>query len=449
MRRYLRLLSWLLLSIWGQTATASHIAGGNIEFTATDKPGTFQLSVNLYIDDASKDIDATIDPTIVVSVFRSRDHQLMSDYTLKLIRRLVLVYANPACARTQGLQTSEVRYSAVVQLDPARFDDPAGYYIVWEKCCRNRNVVNVRSPQASGMIYYLAFPALRQNGAPFRNSSPVFLTPNPEYICVDKPFALSFRATDADGDQLRYSLVTPYNDNIYKPYGFSNSPNSPPYRQLLWQPGYGPQQAISGNPALSIGSQSGVLTVRPDKLGLFVFTVLCEEYRAGVKIGEVRRDHQILVVDCAPQVPPKPGIAAFGPAGTTAHSPLEFCEGSAVLLSTDPDSTYNYQWRHDGYNLPGETKTVYRAIEPGQYTVIKSFAKVCTRDSVSEAFELTLKPSPRAVITALDTVLCPTRPLVLNANQQPDFTISGKPFTPIFPVLPRPPTPCRARENTG
>ncbi|QHV96822.1 T9SS type B sorting domain-containing protein [Spirosoma endbachense] len=420
MNNVLWLPGWLLFCLIAvQTASASHIAGGNIEFVATDKPNQFQLSLNLYIDEASKGPDAVIEPSIIVSIFRSQDNQLMGDYTLKFVRRLLLVYANPACARTRGLETSEVRYSAQVQLDASQFSDPAGYYVVWEKCCRNKNVVNIRTPEASGMIYYLAFPPLLKNGTPFRNSSPVFLTPNAEYICLNKPFSLAFRATDADGDELRYSLTTPYNDNVYKPAGFNNSPNSPAYRLLRWMPGYSEQVAITGNPPLRIDRSSGVLTVQPDQLGLFAFTVLCEEYRQGIKIGEVRRDHQILVVDCSAQVPPKPSVAALDPSG---QSPLEFCQGSAVLLKTDTDTTFNYQWRRDGYNLPGETKSVLRAIEPGDYSVIKSFAIICTRDSASEVFRLTLKPSPPATINAPDTVLCPTRPLVLTANQQADFT---------------------------
>ncbi|CAN5179902.1 hypothetical protein BH09BAC4_BH09BAC4_11250 [soil metagenome] len=419
MKKVVWLLSWL--SFWivsPQTVRASHIAGGNIELVATDKSGQFQLSLNLYIDDASKSPDAIIEPSIILSVFRNRDDQLMGDYTLKLIRKLLLVYANPACARTRGLQTSEVRYTALVQLDPNRFNDPAGYYVVWEKCCRNSNVVNIRNPESSGMIYYLSFPPLIKNGAPFRNSSPVFLTPNAEYICVNKPFSLAFRATDADGDELRYSLTTPYNDNIYKPAGFNNSPNSPPYRLLVWTPGFTAQQAITGDPPLGIDRSSGVLTVKPNRLGLFVFTVLCEEYRQGIKIGEVRRDHQILVVDCAPKVPPKPSLVAIDPAG---HSPLEFCKGSAVVLQTDTDTTYNYQWQRDGYNLPGENKPELRTPEPGTYTVIKSFAIICTRDSISDTFKLILKPSPPAKITSPDTLFCPSRPIVLTANQQADF----------------------------
>lgn len=128
MKRHL--LVWLILLTFCSDSWASHIAGGNIELVALDKPGQFQLSLNLYIDDASKGRDATIAPSITLSVFRKSDDKLMGDYPLKLGRRLILVYANPACARSRGRQTSEVRYSNVVQFDPAAFSDPAGYYVV-------------------------------------------------------------------------------------------------------------------------------------------------------------------------------------------------------------------------------------------------------------------------------------------------------------------------------
>lgn len=38
--------------------------------------------------------------------------------------------------------------------------------------------------------------------------------------------------------------------------------------------------------------------MNPAYVGLFVFGVRCQEFRNGVKIGEVRRDFQLLVKDC-------------------------------------------------------------------------------------------------------------------------------------------------------
>ena len=62
---------------------------------------------------------------------------------------------------------------------------------------------------------------------------------------------------------------------------------------------------VPGNPALSISSE-GFITVTPTEAGFTVFSVKAEEFRDGVKIGESRRDFQMLVVDgCNPPDPPE------------------------------------------------------------------------------------------------------------------------------------------------
>ena len=48
-------------------------------------------------------------------------------------------------------------------------------------------------------------------------------------------------------------------------------------------------------------SPDGFLTATPSQQGLYVFAVKCDEYRNGEKIGEVRRDFQMLVVDVCPR----------------------------------------------------------------------------------------------------------------------------------------------------
>jgi len=56
-------------------------------------------------------------------------------------------------------------------------------------------------------------------------------------------------------------------------------------------------------------SPKGLLTVSPSNKGLYVFSVLVEEYRNGFKIGQVQRDFQMLVIDdCEPPDPPNVGV---------------------------------------------------------------------------------------------------------------------------------------------
>ena len=54
---------------------------------------------------------------------------------------------------------------------------------------------------------------------------------------------------------------------------------------------------IPGSPKLNISSD-GFITVKPTSIGLYVFSIKYEEFRNGAKLGEGRRDFQMLdIVD--------------------------------------------------------------------------------------------------------------------------------------------------------
>ena len=78
-----------------------------------------------------------------------------------------------------------------------------------------------------------------------------------------------FGATDADGDQLRYSLVTPLagytSDAANNRTG--NGASRASYPEVNWLPGYGAAAAIPGNPALGIHPQTGELSVTATPAG--------------------------------------------------------------------------------------------------------------------------------------------------------------------------------------
>ena len=88
-------------------------------------------------------------------------------------------------------------------------------------------------------------------------------------------------------------------------------------------------------------SQKGLLTLTPSELGLFVFAVKVEEFRDGKKIGEVRRDFQMLVIDYDPGETPVikarvKGDTEFYQEGATLKFGLED-EKCLELLITDAD----------------------------------------------------------------------------------------------------------------
>src|SRR5690606_18636945 len=95
-----------------------------------------------------------------------------------------------------------------------------------------------------------------------------------------------------------------------------------PYPLVNFRPPFGQHNIMAGAPDLRI-SRDGFLTVTPTVLGLYVFAVRCEEFRNGEKIGEVRRDFQMLVVDdCNPAYPPE--ITGKKPADVNGHLNVSF-----------------------------------------------------------------------------------------------------------------------------
>lgn len=399
MKHVFRLLIFLLLA--AGAAQASHIVGGNFEMRANgNTPGSYTLNLSMFFDENNGSQNAVTN-SITVSIFRKRDNQRMEDVTMFLQSRTAVNYANQACASARSLRTTDIRYSTGLTLSAA-YDDEQGYYVVWERCCRNNSVDNILQPGRVGMTFYLEFPPVRYLSQPFLNSSPAFAFPNGEYICRGQPFQLNFSATDADGDLLRYSLVTPY-------IGFAsaNNPNAPAqgsssYPEVQWSNGFSEGVQIQGNPPLTVGRGNGILTVTASTLGLHVFCVLVEEYRNGRRIGAVRRDFQLLVIDCPQEAPPKPVVftqltaTSPAPVGITTAS---FCEGSFVELRTEASPDYNYQWQRNGDNVLGATAPTIRVMEPGEYIVVKSYAQKCGQNSKSDPIVVTKRPAQPAVIT--------------------------------------------------
>ncbi|HLK98724.1 MAG TPA: gliding motility-associated C-terminal domain-containing protein, partial [Hymenobacter sp.] len=111
-----------------------------------------------------------------------------------------------------------------------------------------------------------------------------------------------------------------------------------------------------------------------------------EEYRNGVKIGEVRRDFQLLVVDCPPATTPSPAVQVQNrPINLRS---ITLCQGDSALMQATLDPTWNYQWRRDGINLPNATESSLMVRESGDYTVLVSPKKACSKVGSSETISV-------------------------------------------------------------
>jgi len=259
------------------------------------------------------------EPTITVSIFRKFDNFRMNTVTLSFPVKTSVGYTQLDCARGEVV-TDKLVYTSIIQLSPSVYDHPDGYYISWERCCRNYTITNIFSEdtQAGGINYagqtfYLEFPPVVKNGLPFINNSPRLFPPLNDFACPFIPYYVDFAGIDDDGDSLVYSMVTPLNTITQDALPPSGVPRPGPYPPVQWKPGFGLNNIVNGVTNLEISSD-GFLTVTPATQGLYVFAVKCEEFRDGVKIGEVRRDFQMLVVEAGGcPFPAKPSIEGKGP----------------------------------------------------------------------------------------------------------------------------------------
>jgi gliding motility-associated-like protein len=284
-------------------ARATHIVGGEFELRYKGTRGVdYTLTLNLYFDEINGDPGAE-DPIVQAAIFSKRTNQRIDVYTLPKVSQQQVYYTNPVCTDAR-LSTRQIKYATDIMLVPAVFNDPEGYYVVWERCCRNRVVTNIADPGSAGNSFYMEFPAVATpDGKSFFNSSPNFVVPKGDYACINTPFVFDFGATDPDGDELRYSLVAPISGHSSRNYPNPSALTPPvyrpaPYPSVIWAPGIDLNNVIPGSSPLRVNARTGQLTFTANKLGLYVFSVRCEELRAGRKIGEVRRDFQLMVIDC-------------------------------------------------------------------------------------------------------------------------------------------------------
>jgi hypothetical protein len=303
-------LTFLLLTALPVMAT--HIVGGEFELVHISG-NTYKLNLILYFDKLNGDPGAK-DASVTATIFRKSDDFRMAEYTLPFISESDVQYAQPLCS-DGSIQTSKLIYSGNITLSETVYTDPSGYYISWQRCCRNYSILNIYSPQPprapepptsnrtkyAGQTFYLEFPPVVMDGEPFINSSPRLFPPLSDYACPFRPYYVDFGGIDDDKDSLVYSMVTPLTT---KTSAALPAPSPRPYPEVLWFPSFSVNNILNGSPDLRI-SKDGLLTCTPSGTqGLYVFAVRVEEFRKGKKIGESRRDFQLYVVDKCPIASP-------------------------------------------------------------------------------------------------------------------------------------------------
>lgn len=279
----------ILLLLWSlPTAQATHMVGGEINYRCLGND-QYEIMVTVF-----RDCDTGVpwfDNPASVGIFDVNDSLL---YDLRLTLRnndtLDLNLTDPCLVAPPNVCIHTTTYIDTVTLP----FQAGGYQVVYQRCCRNQDIVNIVAPTATGATYssFISEEALLSC-----NSSARFNEWPPVYICAGVPIVYDHSATDIDGDSVVYELCTPFTGATAQ-QSQPQPPNNPPYNNVTWLPPYSVDNMLGGPDSLVIDPVTGLLTGTPDIIGVFVVGVCAKEYRNGQLISTTRRDFQYVVGVC-------------------------------------------------------------------------------------------------------------------------------------------------------
>lgn len=347
------------------------MVGGEINYRCLGND-RYEITVTVF-----RDCDTGVpwfDDPASVGVFDNND-SLLYDLRLRLRNNdtLDLNLADPCLVAPPNVCIHTTTYIDTVMLP----FQAGGYQIVYQRCCRNQDIVNIVAPTSTGATYssFISEAALLSC-----NSSARFVEWPPVYICAGVPIAYDHSAVDPDGDSVVYELCTPFT-GATAAQSMPQPPNNPPYNNVTWQPPYSVDNMLGGPDSLIIDPVTGLLTGTPDIIGVFVVGVCAKEYRNGQLISTTRRDFQYVVGVCGRVV-----SSAF-------FAPNIQCDNSLIVNFQNNSSTLGtgYQWYFgDPLNPNPSTFTNPSYIYPdtGRYTVtlIADPGTLCADTSQQEIY---------------------------------------------------------------
>jgi gliding motility-associated-like protein len=390
-----------------KVAEATHIVGGEIYYDNLGN-NNYKINMKVYRDclngvppfDGWPDGLGTI-YNAVFTIFDASGNVVQSGSFTPIVFSTVPPSNNSPCAPTTAGNAcvEEALYETYVNLPPLA----GGYYIAYQRCCRNGTILNLINPGSVGATYWEHIPGPE---AAIINSSPRFTNRPPIYICEGLPIGFPHGATDPDGDSLVYALCDPYQGlNTTCPIigaGGSGCPSvntAPPYLSVPFISPYTSSYPMASNPVININPNTGYLDGVPNIQGQWVVGVCVSEYRQGQLIAVHHRDFQFNVIPC-----PFVVVADIISQTTTNNGQgTGYCNGFTISYSNNSFNGSTYHWDFGDPSTQSDTSNLYNPNytfpSPGDYTVtlIVDRGKPCS-DTAFEVFHVHPLLSPDYIV---------------------------------------------------
>ena len=349
--RYYRLILCICFAGMTNQLMATHIVGGSLSYNCLGNDMyeivlTVNRDCNLGADDAPFDDPASVgifsvDGTLLTAL--GTGGQLLLDFQgnnnlNNTIQQICFTNVNNICVE-------QTIYMGVVELPQGM----GGYVLAYQRCCRNSSLNNVVNPLESGLTLTIE---ITERALELCNSSPSFRESPDIFICEADVLEFDGSALDADGDQLVYSLCTPFTGaTIDDPR--PQPPAGPPYLPVEYVQGFSANNPLGPTNA-NFDPTTGMFTVTPESLGQFLVGMCVEEFRDGELLSRVTREFQYNVVRCSDLVVADFDVQQNGcslngvqftnltPEAEEFQWFFDFPNTDPNFMSTDPNPTFDY-----------------------------------------------------------------------------------------------------------
>ena len=382
---WLGILLFSLLSI--SDALATHVRAGEITPRRVSSTSlTYEITATLYYDEVGGKAAAN-DAGTVTFCFGVGS-------TTAEVPRISRVYINA--------NTSVDTYRTTFT-----YPGPGTYNVTCLINNRNEGTINI--PNSVNTSFELR-TTIVVNANLGLNSTPVLLNPPLDSARVGQKWCHNPAAFDADGDSLAYRL--------YTSSGRKNGVEGD--CDINFVPGFLKPETVGANPVTEAGTGPATLTVNaltgdvcwdaPAQAGQYNIAFIIEEWRGGVKIGEIVRDMQIIVT---PSTNRRPDIQV----------PQDICVQAGTLINqtitaTDPDNNrltitgYGGPFNRSADNqplslVPPQAATLITPTQPQAAPATATFSWQTNCNQVrAEPYEVVFKvvDAPRSGQTQLATL---------------------------------------------
>jgi hypothetical protein len=365
MNKIFTVLCFLLFIFASFSSNASHVVGGDVEYECIG-PRTWKVRLTIYRDCTGAALcgsmacsqNMSVRPNTALNPTGCAATPNSVSFTLQLIKvedisksvkDLCGNSAKNGCtnlgqviAGPYSPSVEKYIFEGTLNLSTPTLDNSNCKYwdISWDLCCRNVGIWNLANSSSQDFKIGATIDIFHQSNNTFKNNSPIFKNEPVITVCANQEIVYNIGCVDPDGDLLTYhispSLKSDGTSVIYQApgsptYPFPLNANQPPH--VNYPQSNGPYVIIDSLTGFtSFNGINNTSSTISGNINLVVKQWNNDSVGAPYLVGITQREVQILLINCAANIPPKLVSTNSLPGSNTAFK-YEVEEGQQLCFT--------------------------------------------------------------------------------------------------------------------